>query len=97
MSCGQRATRAGRSCAPRLDIKLAPFKVGDAEVWMPVSGESVGYEAMGPNKTPIVTREPTSIKKLHVNGGTMEFNKHPGPEVFFTKYKIGHADLGQSS
>jgi hypothetical protein len=79
----------GKVMSSRLDIELAPFKVGDAEVWMPVSGESVGYGALGPDKRPIVTKEPTSIKKLYVNGGTMEFNKHPGPDVFFTRYKMG--------
>ncbi len=70
------------------DINLAPFKVGDVQVWMPVSGESVGLTAVE-NERPIVTKEPTSIRKFRVVDGTMEFNQHPGPEVFTTQYKPG--------
>ena len=33
--------------------------------------------------------DPCEIKKIHVVDGTMEFNKHPGPEVFTIKYKPG--------
>jgi hypothetical protein len=81
--------RAGKVMSGRLDIKLAPFEIGDTEVWMPVSGESVGYEALGEDKIPIVTKEPTSIRTIYVVNGTMEFNKHPGPEAFTIKYKMG--------
>ncbi|GAC1475709.1 MAG: hypothetical protein NVSMB9_28690 [Isosphaeraceae bacterium] len=72
----------------RLDIKLAPFKVGKAEVWMPVSGDYVAYEALVDNK-PIQTKEPTQFETIYVVDGTLEFNKHPGPDVFTIKYKPG--------
>jgi len=29
------------------------------------------------------------FRKFRVVDGTMEFNKHPGPEVFTTNYKLG--------
>jgi hypothetical protein len=77
----------------RLDIKLDSFKVGDAEVWMPVSGEDVGYGAseLTPDKKrrPIVSDKPTVLISIKVVDGSMEFNKHPGPEVFTIKYKPG--------
>jgi hypothetical protein len=72
----------------RLGIKLAPFKVGDTEVWMPVSGEDAGYVALV-DKKPVVTKEPTSLNTIYVLDGTMEFNKRPGREVFTIKYKPG--------
>jgi hypothetical protein len=84
----QESYMPGKVMAGRLDIKLSPFKVGSSEVWMPVSGESVGYAALE-NKKPVVTKEPTSINKIHVVDGTMVFNKHPGLEVFTMKYKPG--------
>jgi hypothetical protein len=72
----------------RLDIELAPFKVGGIEVWMPVSGKSMGYAALV-DKKPIVTKEPTSLQTINVVDGTMEFNKRPSPAVFTLKYKTG--------
>jgi hypothetical protein len=69
----------------RLDIKLAPFQVGKAQVWMPVSGESVGYAALVDRK-PAIMKEPQTFEKISVVSGTMAFNKHPGPEVFTLKY-----------
>jgi hypothetical protein len=72
----------------RVQIELAPFKVGDAEVWMPVSGESVGFAALV-DKKPVVTNEPTSTCRIYVVGGTMEFNKRPGRGVFTINYKPG--------
>ncbi len=72
----------------RLDIQLAPFKVGGAEVWMPVSGESVGYAALVDGK-PVITDRPTNLDRVYVLRGTMEFNKRPGPEVFTIKYRPG--------
>jgi len=77
-----------RVMAFRLDIKLAPFKVGKSEVWMPVSGESVGYDSIV-DKKPVVMKEPQALEKVYVVNGTMEFNKHPGPEVFTIRYKPG--------
>jgi hypothetical protein len=78
----------GRVMIGRLNITLASFKVGDAEVWMPVSGEQVGYAALV-DKKPVATKEPTSVSTIHVNSGTMQFNRRPGPEAFTIKYKIG--------
>ena len=79
----------GKVMGGRLDIKLAPFKVGDAEVWMPVSGRSIGYLAIGSDKRPFVTKEVTSDITMYVVDGTMEFNKRPGPGAFTIKYKPG--------
>ncbi len=53
---------------------------------MPVSGESIGMMAKG-NGQPILMTQPQSIMKLRVVEGTMEFNKHPGPEVFTVRSK----------
>jgi len=77
-----------KAVAGRLDITLAPFKVGETEVWMPVSGEMVGFVAVVDKKA-VVTKDPTSRQTISVVGGTMEFNKRPGPEVFMMKYKPG--------
>jgi hypothetical protein len=78
----------GRVMGARLDIKLAPFKVGDSEVWMPVSGDYSGYGANEKGK-PIIVNDPTVLQKIYVVGGTMEFNKRPSSEVFTMKYKPG--------
>jgi hypothetical protein len=78
----------GKVLSGWFDIKLAPFKVGDASVWMPVAGEAVGLMAVQDGR-PILTKEHTSLRKFRVLDGTMEFNKHPGPEVFTTQYKMG--------
>jgi hypothetical protein len=80
--------QSGSDMVSRLDIELARFRIGDTEVWMPVSGKGVGYAALEGGK-PIVVKEPTSISTIKVLDGTMEFNKHPSPEVFTIKYKPG--------
>jgi hypothetical protein len=72
----------------RGEIRLAPFRVGKSEVWMPVSGTSVGYVALVDRK-PVVTKEPQVTQTIDIERGTIEFNKHPGPEVFSIKYKPG--------
>jgi hypothetical protein len=72
----------------RLEITLATFKVSGADVWMPVSGESVGYAALVDYK-PVVMKEPQFFEKIYAVRGTMQFNNHPGPEVFTIKYKPG--------
>jgi len=72
----------------RWDVKLASFKLGAATVWMPVAGDHVGYVGEVDNK-PAVTKEPTRLESIYVVGGTMEFNKHPGREVFTIKYRPG--------
>jgi hypothetical protein len=55
---------------------------------MPVSGQREGFVALEGGK-PIVTSEPTSVSEIRVVTGTMEINKHPGPEVFTMKYLPG--------
>jgi hypothetical protein len=79
---------SGQVMAYRLDIKLAPFKIDGREFWMPVSGESVGYNAVV-DKKPVVMSAPQSFERIYVVNGTMDFNKHPRPEVFTIKYKPG--------
>jgi hypothetical protein len=76
----------GKTLAGWFNIKLDSFSVDGVEVWMPVSGESVGLMAVE-NGRPILTNGPTSIRKFQVVRPTMEFNKHPGPDVFSTSYK----------
>ncbi|MGC8644431.1 MAG: hypothetical protein ACP5XB_31595 [Isosphaeraceae bacterium] len=66
----------------RRDITLASFKVGDAVMWMPVSAEQANYVTE-------TLKEPGVREKLYVVNGTMQFNTHPGPEVFTMKYKPG--------
>jgi len=72
----------------RWEIKLAPFKVRGAEVWMPVSGEMVSYGTLE-NGKPAVATEPTALETIYVVNGTMEFNKNPPPAAFTIKYKPG--------
>jgi hypothetical protein len=84
----RRETYQDKVMGSRHDIKLAPFKVGGAEVWMPVAGEGVSYGALVDRK-PVITKEPTVLDSIRVVDGTMEFNKHPGPETFTIKYKLG--------
>jgi len=78
----------GKVRSSHMDIKLDPFKIGDAEVWMPVYGVTYGYVALE-NNVPVVVKEPTSIVTMYVVGGTMEFNKKLGPEAFRVNYKMG--------
>jgi hypothetical protein len=70
----------------RRDIKLAPFKVGGAEIWMPVSGEQSTYSSSPDDKYKLMLNV---LGEIHVVNGTMEFNKHPGRDVFTIKYKPG--------
>ena len=67
------------------NIELGRFAVNGMQTWMPVSGESVGLMAVE-NGRPILTNGPTSIRKFQIVRPTMEFNKHPGPDVFSTSY-----------
>ncbi len=72
----------------RDEIKLEAFKIGDAEVWMPVYCESRGYAKLK-DRLPVPTKDPTSFQKVYVVGGTMRFNRHPGREAFMMNYKLG--------
>ena len=78
----------GKSVISRLDVKLARFKIGDVEVWMPVSGEYASYAAFEKG-SPVLTREPTVLSTVNVLQSTIQFNKRPGPEAFTLKYKPG--------
>src|SRR5262249_18524228 len=78
----------GRRLASRLDIKLAPFKVGTKDVWMPVAGELSAYAATV-DKKPAVLKDRQLVDNIYVVDGTMQFNQHPGQEVFTIKYKTG--------
>lgn len=72
----------------RLDVKLARFKVGDVEAWMPVSGEYASYAAFEKGSLAL-TKEPTVLSTVNVLQSTLQFNKRPGPEAFTLKYKPG--------
>ena len=78
----------GNVMASRLDIQLAPFSVDGKEVWMPVSGQGLGYAALE-HKVPIVVKGPTSSSTIQVVEGTMAFNQHPGSNVFTLQHKPG--------
>jgi hypothetical protein len=75
--------------AGRTDVRLKLFKIGEEDVWMPVAAESKSYAYIGADKLPAVAEEPTILKSMYILDRTMEFNKHPGPEVFTKKYKPG--------
>jgi hypothetical protein len=81
----------GDKLGSRLDIQLAEFDVGGTKVWMPVSGDSIGYVKISDTKplTAVTLSEPTSRAQIRVLKGTMQFNQHPGPEVFTIRYKPG--------
>ena len=71
----------------RVEIKIGQFSVSGAEVWMPVSGVNTSF-ATGDDRNP-VSKTPTVVEEARVVDGSMEFNKHPGPEVFTIRYKPG--------
>jgi hypothetical protein len=79
----------GGVVSSRYDIKLASFKIGDANIWMPVFVEYMGYADMTEDKKPFFSKEPTVLETMYVVDGTMVFNKRPGPEAFTIKYKPG--------
>ncbi len=70
----------------RRDITLAPFEVGGAKVWMPVSGEDLSYVTENIDHP---ASSPTVVQSVHIVTGTMEFNRRPGREAFTIKYKPG--------
>ncbi len=74
----------------RLDVELGEFKLGKSEVWMPRSGTSMDY-AIIKDKKPVIIKEPSVIETIRVVNSTMQFNTHPGPEVFTMRYKPGPA------
>jgi len=72
------------SLASRWDIELKPFRVGEAEVWMPVSGEIKRYiwEAPRRGAPGVIRDEPSTIRTIRVIDGTLEFNKEPNRAMF---------------
>jgi hypothetical protein len=80
---------AGNVLVSRVDITLRSFQVGDQEVWMPVLGVAEGHAALDKEGRPLFPKEPTSIERIYINAGTLEFNKRPGPETFIISYKSG--------
>lgn len=69
-------------------FELSRFTVGGADVWMPVSAVETGYLRLE-NQKIVFQNTPTRSQKIYVVGGTMQFNKHPGRDVFTIKYKPG--------
>ena len=78
----------GKEARVRLDVEVSRFKLGNSEVWMPTSGSKMSYVALV-DKKPVITKEPSVIERIDVLRSTMQFNTHPGPEVFTIKYKPG--------
>lgn len=79
----------GNALASRLDIELAQFRIGNEDVWMPVSGAGEGYAAIDDRGRPYTPASPTFVEKLYVCSGTMEFNRHPADATFKRSYKPG--------
>lgn len=89
--------------ASQWDIVLKSFRVGDADIWMPISGEFKNYAGgmTAVAKAPLaeraptmlrslkVLKEPTLLRSVRVIAGTMEFNKKPNPSMFKLKHKPG--------
>jgi hypothetical protein len=65
------------------------FKIGKEDVWMPVASVSKTHMEDDAKGLAIYTKEPTDLQTMSVIDRTMEFNKHPGPDVFTSKYKPG--------
>ncbi len=72
----------------RFEIALRSFKVGSEDVWMPISADMKSYVENVEGK-PVVLKDPVLHLSIYVIEGTMQFNKHPGPDVFTAKYKPG--------
>lgn len=72
----------------RIDITLDRFEVGDASIWMPVSGVIEGHSSTRDGK-PYFPKEPTSIEQLYIVHGTLEFNQNPPPSTFEASYTPG--------
>ncbi|APW61434.1 hypothetical protein BSF38_02948 [Paludisphaera borealis] len=72
----------------RCEITLRSFKVGSEDVWMPVSADIKSY-VKNVNGKPAVFKDPVLLQSIYAIDGIMQFNKHPGPDVFTAKYKPG--------
>ncbi len=55
---------------------------------MPVAGELSGYVARVDKKS-AVQKDRQFLDNIYLVAGTMQFNQHPGQEVFTIKYKPG--------
>lgn len=78
--------------AGRTNYTLRSFKIGGEDVWMPIASRQVGYlekRSKGELVEFSVAKEPTYVGTLSIIGRTLEFNKHPGDNVFTAKYKPG--------
>src|SRR5690606_38882340 len=74
----RRETYAPTSEGPltsRTEIKLAPFKIGDAQVWLPVAGVIESHSAIKDGK-PFYPKAPTRIESIAIAPHTLEFNRH---------------------
>ncbi len=79
----------GNVLVSRVDTRLAPFKVGDKDIWMPVSGRAEGHAALDKDHKPTFPKEPTMEEIIYVVDGTLRFNQNPGPDTFRASYKLG--------
>ncbi len=85
---GNKVICPARSWAVASRSRSPPFMVGKVEIWMPVAGDYVGNGAVE-NQKPIIVKDPTVLTTMKVVSATMECNKHPTPDVFTIKHKIG--------
>lgn len=79
---------SGECLGSRTDIKLDAFKIGAKDVWMPVGGTTTTYEVVEDVRL-IYSKEVSWTGLIYAVGGSMVFNKHPGPEAFKVDYKLG--------
>jgi hypothetical protein len=73
----------------RSDITLKSFKIGKEDVWMPVASISKTHTEDDDKGLAVYSKEPTVLVTMSIIDRTLEFNKHPRPEVFTAKYKPG--------
>ena len=69
--------------------KLAPFKVGKSEVWMPVAGNSSRYSALVDRKHGRHEGATVRLRGRTLWTGRWSSINIPRPEVFTIKYKPG--------
>jgi hypothetical protein len=69
----------------RRDIKLASFRVSDAQIWMPVSAEQVTYSS--PTASETGKSDPESIATMSILKGTTAFNVHLDAKDFTIGFK----------
>ena len=72
----------------RSDITLDQFEVDGVTVWMPVSAEIESHSSIKDGK-PFFPKEPTSVEKIYIVGGTLQFNRNPPASAFSIDFKPG--------